>query len=418
MKPQNCILSVTWLLLCVGCALHRPPTKAETPPTSAKAGETTIVAIAPPAKSHPTLCDCLGVHQAYNCLAGAFNQILSELGICYPDLEPKPPLKPIADPENAESPNPAVSTAAKIKAEEDGARQKIKALRYLATIGCAGCYPGVEEAFLAALDDCTEAVRFEAVKGLRSAAGRPCKLCKTRSCCGPNVIRRLNQVAYGVDDTGCYNEPSARVRRYARLALCACSGTPVEEPQLPEEGPSEEIPTEGSAEGPRSDGAARQTQEQTEGESNMPLNVQERPSTLENEPSGRVDAKFRGSVMPTGLQQLIDSLADREPAPHVRWELVSAPFARFDRREDARATIEFIRQQSLGVSPAPPSNARVNAVATETYGWTNPEELPTGVIARALAQNSVGVVSPVLEDDSGVYLIRVLERRTNDGKMQ
>ena len=43
----------------------------------------------------------------------------------------------IADPANLQSDNPAIKAAAKAKAEQDLAPQKIKAIKYLATVGCA-----------------------------------------------------------------------------------------------------------------------------------------------------------------------------------------------------------------------------------------------------------------------------------------
>ena len=62
----------------------------------------------------------------------------------FPGLEAKPPVLAITDPANlGEDASPAVQAAAKVKAEEDGAQQKIKALRYLATIGCGGSIPFV-----------------------------------------------------------------------------------------------------------------------------------------------------------------------------------------------------------------------------------------------------------------------------------
>jgi hypothetical protein len=88
----------------------------------------------------------------------------------FPGCEKLPPLKKIADPANLASKNPAIKKAAEIKAEEDLAKQKIKAIKYLAEIGCGGCYPGVAEALAASLDDCTEEVRYEAVKAILSTS--------------------------------------------------------------------------------------------------------------------------------------------------------------------------------------------------------------------------------------------------------
>ncbi len=158
-----------------------------------------------------------------------------------PDRERKPPLKRLADPENLKSENPAIKAAAEIKTEEDLAPQKVKAIKYLATIGCR-CYPQVKQALLAALDDCTEEVRYQAAVAFCRSAGNPCTVCNSSSCCDPDVRKKLKDMAYGMDANNCWKEPSARVRAAAELALNACeavappSPTPVEAPK--------EVPTE------------------------------------------------------------------------------------------------------------------------------------------------------------------------------
>ena len=159
----------------------------------------------------------------------------------HPRWEKKPPLKAVADPANLESPNPAVKKAAEVKAEEDLAQQKIKAIKYLATVRCR-CYPGVKEALLAALDDCTEKVRYEAAIAFCMAAGDPCTVCNENSCCSAEVMTKLQAIAYGQDAKGCWKEPSARVRAAAENALNACRevhrpGIPAGPPEEPKEVP-------------------------------------------------------------------------------------------------------------------------------------------------------------------------------------
>lgn len=144
----------------------------------------------------------------------------------HPEWERKPKLKAIADPANAESPNPAIKAAAEIKAEEDLAPQKVKAIKYLATVGC-GCAANkedVKKALLAALDDCTEEVRYEAAVAFCQTAGDPCSVC-TPSCCDAEVMNKLAELAKGKDAQGCWLEPSARVRAAASQALNACRQT-------------------------------------------------------------------------------------------------------------------------------------------------------------------------------------------------
>lgn len=203
-----------------------------------------------------TLWHWLGIPQGCNKIKDAH---LNKSGDC-PAKERKPPLKRIADPANLQSPNPAIQAAAKIKAEEDLAPQKVKAIKYLGTVGC-GCYPGVRDALLAALDDCTEEVRYQAAIALCHVAGNPCKNCDKSGCCNAEVMNKLNEIAYGQDAKGCYKETSSRVRAAATNALNACkrknptsSMQPV--PETPHETPEEakpetkEMPLETTTPGP------------------------------------------------------------------------------------------------------------------------------------------------------------------------
>lgn len=227
-----------WVALASGCAsMPAGGAAAPAPPTSATAGATTIIAVAPPAgPPHPTLWQFLGADAVCADLACKGNCLLAIARQYFPALDGPPPPPPIDDPANLESPNPAVKAAAEVKGEEDAAPAKVQALEYLAKIGC-GCYPDVQEALVAGLDDCTESVRFAAASALYKAAGHPCQTCRSSSCCGAIVRAKLTQIAYETRDDGCYFEPSSRVRRMARLALEACGGNCPIPVELPEEEP-------------------------------------------------------------------------------------------------------------------------------------------------------------------------------------
>ncbi len=245
------------LLLLVsgyGCAAPRPAAPAApAAPATAQAGGTTVVAVASPAQPccKMTLWEFLGVKRAFEVVGGLLDRLRNRLGARFPGLEAKPEVLSITDPANMESDNPAVKSAAETKAEEDAAQQKIKALRFLGEMGCAGCYPGIEEALLAGLDDCTEEVRFEAVKALRGTTGHPCKRCKKAACCSPAVIAKLRKIANDIEPSGCYVEPSARVRRHARLAMAGCGDVPAAPPNAaPTEGPPAPAPGAGMVAAP------------------------------------------------------------------------------------------------------------------------------------------------------------------------
>jgi hypothetical protein len=246
-----CLLALTSVAATALAGCATPGGAAAGPaaaaPTSAQAGDATIVAIAPPAHPQYSIWDFLGVPQMMAIhqpdlqnKSNLFHSVFSDLLSAFPPLEPPPAPLPLTDPANSgEDAPPANQAASSVKKQEDAANQKIKALKYLATIGCQKGYPEIEEAFLSALDDPTEKVRYTAVRALRDVAGSPCEACKSGgSCCTPAIIKKLHSLGYDTDEKGCPIEPSADVRREARLALNRCGGYVPEAPdEEPIEGP-------------------------------------------------------------------------------------------------------------------------------------------------------------------------------------
>ena len=169
----------------------------------------------------PTIWSFLGIPQAVTHFKDATANRFGKL----PFLERKPPLKALADPSLLESDVPALKAAAEIKAAEDLKPQKIKAVRYLAQIGC-GCYDKdgkVTQALLAAMEDPTEEVRLAAIKAMSAAAKKErCEYCKQKSCCSEKMTDQLAKIAYERDESGCFLEPSERVRKAAEQALWIC----------------------------------------------------------------------------------------------------------------------------------------------------------------------------------------------------
>ena len=185
------------------------------------------------------------------------------------------------------SSNPAIAAAAKAKAAKHEICKKKKALQYLAGMGCSAEHPEVAAALLAAMGDPEEPVRYDAVKAVLQTAEvcqsneqkresrkalslcERCHDCKKKvekaicdclerlcgkappkehkhklkslcgrdecpqepadcgkgqgSCCTPEIREKLQQLAYGRDERGCFLERSSRVRELAAAALQACS---------------------------------------------------------------------------------------------------------------------------------------------------------------------------------------------------
>ncbi len=212
-------------------ALPTPPGLPPLPP-GANGSTTVVVPNNLNVNVHRSCCslfDFLGfprIGTAFRNLAGGVYQLTARLfpiiATGFPEREPGNPILPLDSPANLASSSPAVQSAAKIKMDENQAQQKVKAINYLATIGCGGCYPEVEDAFLAALDDCTESVRYAAVVALKEAGGNPCAYCSHKSCCSPRIRNKLMEMTQEGECLDCPGEPSPRVRRVARLALFAC----------------------------------------------------------------------------------------------------------------------------------------------------------------------------------------------------
>ena len=144
---------------------------------------------------------------------------------CSPQCERIPLLKRIADKENLASDIPVIKAAAKIKHEEEMCQQKVKAVRYLGTIGCC-CYDKdgeVSKALLDALNDCLPAVRLAAVQAI---GGCVCGEQRPRTCCTEEIAERLAAMAWETDDKGCLIEPELRIREWAAYVSQYCPKKP------------------------------------------------------------------------------------------------------------------------------------------------------------------------------------------------
>ena len=201
-----------------------------------------------------TLGRFLGIPQA---LGHVYDSVANRRGN-HPRLERKGPgarLRRIADPAFLDpAAPPLLKVAAQIKMQEDLAPQKVKALKYLGSIGC-GCYDKdgeVTAALLEGLADCTLEVRVAAVEVIGETAGAYCEFCQERSCCKPALAAKLDEMANGQDETGCWLEPSPQVRAAAAQALAQCGpiivgSEPLEQQQIegPETRPDTPTPPEG-----------------------------------------------------------------------------------------------------------------------------------------------------------------------------
>jgi hypothetical protein len=189
----------------------------------------------------------------------------------------------------------AEGAAARIKADEAGAKARRAALRYLGTVDCH-YWPEAIDALINGLRaDRNECVRLEAALAL----GNGC-------CCNPKTITALGIAAAGTDEDGNPAETSERVRAAAFVALNRCvdrfppapeAGPPPEPVPEPVPGPEPVPPPKPGPEGvppplpkPAAAGAAKPAEKEKDKPKVVPAVFYQRVASL---PMPQVVAKAR-----------------------------------------------------------------------------------------------------------------------------
>ncbi len=107
--------------------------------------------------------------------------------------------------------------------------------------------------------------------------------------------------------------------------------------------------------------------------------------------------------------------AEFEQPARARWEQLTVKKSPGRSREEAYATLAAMGNQVLDGQPFAEVARRHSEGPTAARGglrdWTTPHSLVSSVLDQALFTLPVGVLSPILEDEQGFHIIRVLERQ-------
>lgn len=162
---------------------------------------------------------------------------------------------PVAGGEQTTEPPSAEELTGTLLAEQDAAKEKIKieAIRFLGKQDCL-CYPEIMDALLASLDDCSEIIRYEALRAIHGGCrSSHCATCQypgsgsqtgVQPCkCQLKVIRRISRLLLDRNVNGQLKERSVRVRHLAQLILkdCLCAFQPSTTPPRPSAQPDPPI---------------------------------------------------------------------------------------------------------------------------------------------------------------------------------
>lgn len=110
-------------------------------------------------------------------------------------------------------------------------------------------------------------------------------------------------------------------------------------------------------------------------------------------------------------QEHLDRYTHRARA---RWEQLTVRFDRFATREEAWRAIAEMGNQVLRGAPleavARKHSQGVNASLGGYHDWTTQGSLRSEVLDQAIFSLPIGQLSPILEDETGFHIVRVLER--------
>lgn len=236
-----------------------------------------------------------------------------------PQREAKPKLLALTDPANLDPKAPEMlKAAAEIKMAEDLAPQKLKALKYLGTIGC-GCYDEggkIQAALIEALADCTPAVRTEALNTIMAQVSGDCctcscpEACNAKSCCTRDLYDRMEEMANKTDDYGCPVEPDPAVRCLAMKVLNACPVPPPKEEEEEEEKKEGDTPDEGGAKS--SEGETKDPANEENGSDDQPAEADENASRSTRRGTSKVSYRGASTRLPGSPSLNSYPVADRE----------------------------------------------------------------------------------------------------------
>lgn len=103
-----------------------------------------------------------------------------------------------------------------------------------------------------------------------------------------------------------------------------------------------------------------------------------------------------------------------EHRARARWEQLMLRFSRFPTKEEAYAAMADLGNQVFAGAPlAEVARAKSDGTTAREGGqrpWTTEGSLVSTVLDRAIFTLPVGQLSPILEDDQGFHIVRVLQR--------
>lgn len=150
-------------------------------------------------------------------------------------------------------------------------------------------------------------------------------------------------------------------------------------------------------------------------------------SSLEQEKRSYAERNLGRSILRQNIdrnrevthQEMLDyyreHLEDYEIEAKVRWERLSADFAKTPNKEAAYRAIAEMGNEVLRGAPfsavAKRSSHGLRAAHGGRYEWMSKGSLRSGKIEEALYQLPLNRLSQVIEDDRGFHIVRVLDRR-------
>ena len=98
----------------------------------------------------------------------------------------------------------------------------------------------------------------------------------------------------------------------------------------------------------------------------------------------------------------------------VRWEMLTVPRKIFRDAQRAAVVVQFLEARAKGRDVDPPQWLVADMIDWTSARWSRRRDMPSDLIAHTAFALRVDQVSPVIEDEHGWHMVRLLERRRAD----
>jgi len=111
-------------------------------------------------------------------------------------------------------------------------------------------------------------------------------------------------------------------------------------------------------------------------------------------------------------------LSASSPRMEVRWEQIVAPRSAYRDNYEAVEALEAIRRRMASAAYQTPEGVDITKLQVQVHGWTDTHQHAGPHLRDVFLTTPLGKISRILQNEQGLYMVRVLERRRKQYAVQ